>query len=97
MTSFYLFDGQSITPAFDLQPGSYEAIDGYTYDDGVLIEISHESSVSLYKYDGQTLEELDTPYIFSIIALDIIDGKAYIRYSDGEESTAILGTIIALD
>lgn len=97
MTTFYLFDGQSITPAFDLQPGSYEAIDGYTYDDGVLIEISHESSVSLYKYDGQTLEELDTPYIFSIIALDIIDGKAYIRYSDGEESTDILGTIIALD
>lgn len=97
MTTFYLFDGQDITPAFDLQPGSYEAIDGYTYDDGVLIEISHESSVSLYKYDGQTLEKLDTPYIFSIIALDIIDGKAYIRYSDGEESTDILGTIIALD
>ena len=41
---------------------------------------------------------LDTPENFySIMGLDIIDNKAYIKYSQGEESMDALGTIIDLD
>ena len=41
---------------------------------------------------------LDTPeYFYSIMGLDIIDNKAYIKYSEGEESMVALGTIIDLD
>ena len=51
-----------------------------------------------YEYDGKEVLVLDTPeHFYSIMGLDIIDNKAYIKYSEGEESMVALGTIIDLD
>lgn len=96
LKTFYLYNGKNNTKAFDLNINYYEGLNGYEYKDGILIELTYESSTTLYKYDGKKVEKLDTPYMFRIIDLDIIDNKAYIKYSDGEESTAILGTIVNL-
>lgn len=96
LKTFYLYDGKGNTKAFDLDVNYYEGLYGYEYDGGILIELTYESSTSLYKYSNNKLEKLDTPYIFSIISLDVVDNKAYIKYSDGEESTSILSTIIDL-
>lgn len=97
LTTFYLYDGKESKASFDIDVGSFETVEGYEYDGGLLIEVAYESMTRLYKYDGETIEELETPGSFySIIGLDIIDDKAYIRYSDGEESMQSLGTVIDL-
>lgn len=96
LKTFYLYDGKNKTKAFDLEVNYNEGLNGYEYKDGILIELTYESSTSLYKYNGKKIQKLDTPYMYKIIALDIIDNKVYIRYSYGEESTSILGTIIDL-
>jgi len=78
--------------------GFFETIEGYEYEGGLLIEISYELSTELYKYDGGKVEKLETPSNFySIIGLDIIDDKAYIKYSEGEESIESAGTVIDLN
>lgn len=96
LKSFYLYNGKNSIRAFDLDISYYEGLNGYEYEDGILIEVTYESSTIFYKYDGQKVEKLDIPYMFRIIDLDIIDNQVYIKYSDGEESTSILGTIIDL-
>lgn len=97
LITFYLYNGKNSTKAFDLDVNYFECIRGYEYEDNILIEVTYESSTHLYKYDGKTIKEIDTPKnFFRIIALDIIDNKAYITYSDAEESASILGTIIDL-
>lgn len=96
LKTFYLYNGKNNTKAFDLNINYYEGLNGYEYEDGILIELIYESSTVLYKYNGEKIIKLNTPYMFNIIALDIIDNKAYIKYSDGEESTSVLGTIINL-
>lgn len=97
LETFYLYDGKKKTKAFDLNVDNFEAIIGYEYDDGLLIEVVYESFTTLYKYDGKRIIKLDTPdNFYSIIGLEIVDNKAYIRYSDGEESFTSLGTIITL-
>ena len=74
-----------------------EGMSGYEYEDGILIEVVYESKTYLYKYDGKTVKEVKLPeYIYRINYLDIIDGKAYINYSDGEESFERLGMIVEL-
>lgn len=94
---FYLYDGKKSTKAFDLNVENFETIIGYEYDGGLLIEVAYESLTTLYKYDGKKIIKLNTPdNFYSIIGLEIIDNKAYIRYSDGEESMNSLSTIIGL-
>ena len=98
LKTFYLYDGKKSIKAFDLDLGFFEDITGYEYDGGLVIKVSYESSTQLYKYDGKEVLVLDTPENFySIMGLDIIDNKAYIKYSEGEESMVALGTIIDLD
>ena len=98
LKTFYLYDGKKSIKAFDLDLGFFEDITGYEYDGGLVIEVAYESSTQLYKYDGKEVLVLDTPENFySIMGLDIIDNKAYIKYSEGEESMVALGTIIDLD
>ena len=98
LKTFYLYDGKKSIKAFDLDLGFFENITGYEYDGGLVIKVSYESSTQLYKYDGKEVLVLDTPENFySIMGLDIIDNKAYIKYSQGEESMDALGTIIDLD
>jgi len=98
LSSFYLYDGKDSTKAFDLDVGFFENITGYEYEGGLLIEVAYESSTIIYKYDGKEVKKLQTPDCFyRIINLDVIDNKAYISYSDGEESMMRLGTIINLD
>ena len=98
LKTFYLYDGKKSIKAFDLDLGFFEDITGYEYDGGLVIKVSYESSTRLYKYDGKEVLVLDTPENFySIMGLDIIDNKAYIKYSQGEESMDALGTIIDLD
>ena len=98
LKTFYLYDGKKSIKAFDLDLGFFEDITGYEYDGGLVIEVAYESSTRLYKYDGKEVLVLDTPENFySIMGLDIIDNKAYIKYSEGEESMVALGTIIDLD
>lgn len=98
LKTFYLYDGKKSIKAFDLDLGFFEDITGYEYDSGLVIKVSYESSTQLYKYDGKEVLVLDTPENFySIMGLDIIDNKAYIKYSQGEESMDTLGTIIDLD
>ena len=98
LKTFYLYDGKKSIKAFDLDLGFFEDIIGYEYDGGLVIEVAYESSTRLYKYDGKEVLVLDTPENFySIMGLDIIDNKAYIKYSEGEESMVALGTIIDLD
>ena len=98
LKTFYLYDGKKSIKAFDLDLGFFEDITGYEYDGGLVIKVSYESSTRLYKYDGKEVLVLDTPENFySIMGLDIIDNKAYIKYSQGEESMNALGTIIDLD
>ena len=98
LKTFYLYDGKKSIKAFDLDLGFFEDIIGYEYDGGLVIEVAYESSTQLYKYDGKEVLVLDTPENFySIMGLDIIDNKAYIKYSQGEESMDALGTIIDLD
>ena len=98
LKTFYLYDGKKSIKVFDLDLGFFEDITGYEYDGGLVIEVAYESSTQLYKYDGKEVLVLDTPENFySIMGLDIIDNKAYIKYSQGEESMDALGTIIDLD
>lgn len=98
LKTFYLYDGKKSIKAFDLDLGFFEDITGYEYDGGLVIKVSYESSTQLYKYDGKEVLVLDTPENFySIMGLDIIDNKAYIKYSEGEESMVSSGTIIDLD
>ena len=98
LKTFYLYDGKKSIKAFDLDLGFFEDITGYEYDGGLVIKVSYESSTQLYKYDGKEVLMLDTPeHFYSIMGLDIIDNKAYIKYSQGEESMDTLGTIIDLD
>ena len=98
LKTFYLYDGKKSIKVFDLDLGFFEDIIGYEYDGGLVIEVAYESSTRLYKYDGKEVLVLDTPENFySIMGLDIIDNKAYIKYSEGEESMVALGTIIDLD
>ena len=98
LKTFYLYDGKKSIKAFDLDLGFFEDIIGYEYDGGLVIEVAYESSTRLYKYDGKEVLVLDTPeHFYSIMGLDIIDNKAYIKYSQGEESMDALGTIIDLD
>ena len=98
LKTFYLYDGKKSIKAFDLDLGFFEDIIGYEYDGGLVIEVAYESSTRLYKYDGKEVLVLDTPeHFYSIMGLDIIDNKAYIKYSEGEESMVALGTIIDLD
>lgn len=96
LKTFYLYNGKNSIKAFDLDVNYYEGLNGYEYEDGIMIELTYESSTLLYKYDGKKVEKLETPYMFRIIDLAIIDNQAYIKYSDGEESELILGTIINL-
>ena len=98
LKTFYLYDGKKSIKVFDLDLGFFEDIIGYEYDGGLVIEVAYESSTRLYKYDGKEVLVLDTPeHFYSIMGLDIIDNKAYIKYSEGEESMVALGTIIDLD
>lgn len=98
LKTFYLYDGKESREAFDLDVGFFETIEGYEYEGGLLIEISYELSTELYKYDGEKVEKLETPSNFySIIGLDVIDDKAYIKYSEGEESIESAGTVIDLN
>lgn len=98
LKTFYLYDGKKSIKVFDLDLGFFEDITGYEYDGGLVIEVAYESSTQLYKYDGKEVLVLDTPeHFYSIMGLDIIDNKAYIKYSEGEESMVALGTIIDLD
>lgn len=97
LTTFYLYDGKDSVEAFDLNVGSYEGMSGYEYDGGLLLEVSYESSTSLYKYDGKTIEEIELPdYTFSIKALDVVDNKIYLKYYRGLEDMEVLGSIIEL-
>lgn len=97
LTAFYLFDGESSQKAFDLEVGSYEAVTGYEYDGGLLIEIAYECLTELYQYDGKKVEKLNLPdSFFRVLGLEIIDGRAYISYSDGEESLTRQGAVIEL-
>lgn len=96
-TTFYLYDGKESVPAFDLDVGFYEALYGYEYDGGIIIEVSYESSTVLYKYDGEKIESIDCPkYFYSITRLGIVDDKAYVSYSTGEESFESCGTVIPI-
>lgn len=98
LKTFYLYDGKKSIKVFDLDLGFFEDITGYEYDGGLVIEVAYESSTQLYKYDGKEVLVLDTPeHFYSIMGLDIIYNKAYIKYSEGEESMVALGTIIDLD
>ena len=98
LKTFYLYDGKKSIKVFDLDLGFFEDITGYEYDGGLVIEVAYESSTRLFKYDGKEVLVLDTPeHFYSIMGLDIIDNKAYIKYSEGEESMVALGTIIDLD
>ena len=98
LKTFYLYDGKKSIKVFDLDLGFFEDIIGYEYDGGLVIEVAYESLTRLYKYDGKEVLVLDTPeHFYSIMGLDIIDNKAYIKYSEGEESMVALGTIIDLD
>lgn len=98
LSTFYLYDGKKSTKAFDLDIDNFETIIGYEYDNGLLIEVAYESLTTLYKYDGKKVVKFDTPdNFYSIISLEVIDNKAYIRYSNGEESLTSLGTIIDLN
>ena len=98
LKTFYLYDGKKSIKAFDLDLGFFEDITGYEYDGGLVIKVAYESLTRLYKYDGKEVLMLDTPkHFYSIMGLDIIDNKAYIKYSEGEESMDTLGTIIDLD
>lgn len=98
LKTFYLYDGKKSTKAFDLDVDNFEEITGYEYNDGLLIEASYESSTTLYKYDGKKVIKLNTPdNFYNIISLEVIDNKAYIRYSKGEEEVTTVGTIIDLN
>lgn len=98
LTEFYLYNGKGSRKAFDLDVGSFEWISGYEYDGGILLEISYESVTSLYKYDGEKVEPIDTPdSFFYVTDLDIVDGKAYVKYIDGEETAEVLGAVIDLE
>lgn len=97
MTTFYLYDGKNTTKAFDLDVRYFEDISGFEYDGGVIIDVMYESEDCLYKYDGKDIKEIKTPYLYNVASLDVIDNKAYIRYTDGEESFDILNTIVKLD
>lgn len=97
LSTFYLYDGEKNIKVFDLDVDNFETIIGYSYDDGLLIEVAYESLTTLYKYDGKKVIKLDTPdRFYKIISLEVIDNKAYIRYSAGEEEVSSLGTIINL-
>lgn len=95
LTAFYLYDGKDSTKAFDLDVGFFEGLYGYEYEGGILIEVSYESAVKLYNYDGESVKEVDMgEYVYSISSLAVIDGKLYLNYWDGEESMERLGAVI---
>ncbi len=97
LTTFYLYDGKESVPAFELAVNYYEDICGYEYDGGIIIEVSYESNTVLYNYDGESLKSIDTPnYFFRLARLEVVDDKAYISYSTGEESFDLCGAIIPL-
>lgn len=97
LKTFYLYNGKHSEKAFDLNISFYEGLQGYEYDGGILIEVCYEGSTAMYTYDGETLREIELPSDFwRLIALDIVDGKAYMVYSDGEESMKPCGTVIEL-
>lgn len=97
LKTFYLYDGKNSKKAFDLDVNYYEDIKGYEYDTGLLIEILYENSTELYKYDGVNITKMKLPsHIHRINGIDIIENKAYIKYTDGEESLYSLGMIIEL-
>lgn len=97
LKTFYLYDGHKSTEAFELDVDSFEDVVGHEFNDGLLIEVIYESLTKLYKYDGKDIIEMESPNnFFRVIGLEILDNKAYIRYSDGEESMNSLGTIIDL-
>lgn len=98
LKTFYLYDGKKSKKAFDLDVSYYEDVSGYEYNNGLLIEIVYESNTRLYKYNGKNIEEIKFfDNVFRINGLDVIDDKAYIKYSDGEESMNNLGMIIELE
>lgn len=98
LTAFYLYDGKNSTKAFDLDVGFFEGLYGYEYEGGILIEVSYESAVKLYNYDGESVKEVDMGgYVYSISSLAVIDGKLYLNYWDGEESMERLGAVIEFE
>lgn len=97
MTTFYFYDGEKNTEAFDLDVGSYEYITGYEYDGGIIISVSYESSEVLYNYDGETVSRIaEDEYMYSVSDLDVVGGKAYIRYYTGLEDMGTAGLIVQL-
>lgn len=97
LKTFYFYDGINSTKAFDLDIGYFEDINGYEYENGIVIEVIYESATYLYKYDGKIVQKIEIPdYFFRMEGLDIIDDNAYIIYIDGEESFERLGAIIDL-
>lgn len=97
LKTFYLYNGKRSNKAFDLNVDYYDDIEGYEYNSGLLIAVIYEMNTKLYKYDGKTIEEVKQPNnLYRIISIDIIDNEAYIKYSDGEESLSVLGSIIDL-
>lgn len=95
LKTFYLYDGMESEKAFDLDVGYYEDIRGYEYYDGILLEVAYESDTSLYKYDGENLEEIELPEDFyHIIHLAVEENKAYISYADGEETFTTVEIVI---
>ena len=95
--TFYIYDGKHKEKAFDLDISYYVDVNGYPYDDGILINVTYESNETLYKYDGKKLTKIKLPSnVFRITDLKIIDNKIYMNYSDGEESFDTYGFIIDL-
>lgn len=98
LKTFYFFDGKKNTKAFDLDVGYFEAIEGYQCYDGLLIEVVYEMGTDLYKYGGNMVEKVNLPEpVYRILVIDVIDHKAYIKYSDGEESFNALGAVVDLE
>ncbi len=96
LNSIYYYDGNNVHKAFTLDLDNYEAINGYPYEDGLLITLSYESNTNLYNYDGHQIKELPVN-VYSIHELKVIDNKIYMRYSEGEESFNSLGKVMSLD
>lgn len=95
LKTFYLYDGEESKKAFDLDVDYFEEITGYEYNGGILLEVAYESDTKLYQYDGKKVEEIELPEnLYHIIDLAVIENKAYINYTDGEESFTTLGTVI---
>lgn len=93
--TFYLYDGKESKEAFDLDVGYFEYLMGYEYDGGILLQVEYECDTKLYKYDGKKVEEVQLPEnLYHIVDFAVVENKAYISYTEGEESFTILGTVI---